>query len=152
MPFFQDLTTKIKTLAAGIADFFKGLTAKPAGLGAKLLENIPEKKRRLFFIGIGGACAVLLLACAGVLLLTKKPGAPSSEKRVSVQRIVIPPEELFLPEEPDFIPGVLLERERRTVWTAEDAAPYWQDPLKNGEEQWRNRIEKAVDEFLEQVP
>jgi hypothetical protein len=152
MPFFQDLMTKIKTLAAGIGDFFNGLAAKPAGLGAKLLENIPEEKRRLFFIGIGGACAVLLLACAGVFFLTKKPAAPPSEKSVSVQRITIPPEELFLPEEPDFIPGVLLERERRTVWTAEDAAPYWQDPLKNGEEQWRNRIEKAADEFMEQVP
>ena len=64
----------------------------------------------------------------------------------------IPAEELFLPDEPDFLPGVLLERERRTSWTEQDAAEYWQDPLRSGEEQWREAIETAIDEFLERVP
>ncbi|MDR2501381.1 MAG: hypothetical protein LBD37_09955 [Treponema sp.] len=65
---------------------------------------------------------------------------------------LIPSGELFLPAEPDFVPGVLLERERRTTWTMDDAAPWWQDPLKNGEERWRDRVEKTVDELLEKVP
>jgi hypothetical protein len=66
--------------------------------------------------------------------------------------IFIPTDEMFLPDEPDFIPGVLLERERRPAWTADDAAPYWQDPLKNGEQIWRDQIEKTVDEIMESVP
>jgi len=64
----------------------------------------------------------------------------------------IPAEELFLDDEPDFLPGVLLERERRTSWTEEDAAEYWQDPLKLGEQGWRDKIESAIDEYLERVP
>jgi len=64
----------------------------------------------------------------------------------------IPPEELFLPDEPDYIPGVLLNRDRRTNWTEEDAMEYWQDPLKDGEEQWREKIESSIDEYLERVP
>jgi len=64
----------------------------------------------------------------------------------------IPPEELFLPDEPDYLPGVILGREQRSSWTEEDAAEYWQDPLRHGEEQWRVNIEAAIDEFLERVP
>jgi len=64
----------------------------------------------------------------------------------------IPAEDLFLPDEPDYLPGVLLEREQRLSWTEEDAAEYWQDPLRFGEEQWREKIEAAIDEILERVP
>jgi hypothetical protein len=70
----------------------------------------------------------------------------------SVMYAPIPAEELFLPDEPDYIPGVLLQRDRRSSWTEEDASEYWQDPLKNGEEQWREKIEASIDEFMEQVP
>jgi len=47
-----------------------------------------------------------------------------------------------LPDEPDYIPGVLLKRDRKLNWTEKDAEEFWQDPLKNGEEPWRekNRI------------
>ena len=64
----------------------------------------------------------------------------------------IPADELFFPDEPDYIPGVILERDRREHWTTEEASEYWQDPLKFGEEQWRERIEAAIDEYLERVP
>jgi hypothetical protein len=147
MPFFQDLLTKVETLVTEAAGFFTGLIGK-------LLEKIPEEKRRLFLTGIGCGFAVLLLVCAGAALLRKKPEAVAlpSAAGASPRQTVIPPEDLFLPEEPDFIPGVLLERERRTRWTAEDAAPHWQDPLKNGEEQWRDRVEAMTDELLERIP
>jgi hypothetical protein len=69
-----------------------------------------------------------------------------------VREAPIPPEELFLPDEPDFLPGVIPERERRSLWTAEDAEPYWYNPLERGKEEWRNRIRTVLDEFLEHVP
>jgi hypothetical protein len=30
--------------------------------------------------------------------------------------------------------------------------PWWQDPLKDGEQEWRDQIEKTVDEIMESVP
>ena len=163
MPFLRDLMTKVKTLASALADFFGGLAERlvHSAIGEKFrdfaqgaLEKIPEAKRRPFLIGIGGGFALALLASAGIALLMERPETtvPPSAERLPARRVTIPPEELFLPDEPDFVPGVLLERERRTVWTVEDAAPYWRDPLQNGEEQWRNRLEAAVDELLERVP
>jgi len=66
--------------------------------------------------------------------------------------VPIPAGELFLPDEPDYLPGVLLERERRTSWNEQDALEHWQDPLRFGEEQWREKVEAAIDTFLERVP
>ena len=149
MPFAQDLLTKISPAVSAVADFLKGL-----------IEKIPEEKRRLVLICAGGGLVILALVFA-VVLTRDKPDAEAPTKiSASAARpalsappqAVIPPEELFLPEEPDFVPGVLLERERRPAWTAEDAAPSWQDPLKNGEEPWRERVEAIADEILERVP
>jgi len=76
---------------------------------------------------------------------------PGSPERINIS-LPIPLEGIFLPDEPDFLPEVLLERVQRTSWTTDDAAEHWQDPLGSGEEQWREKVEAAIDEFLERVP
>ena len=76
---------------------------------------------------------------------------PSGPERLTIIS-PIPADEFFLPDEPDYIPGVLLERDRRTSWTEQDVMEHWQDPLKFGEENWRERIEAAIDEYLERIP
>ena len=161
----QSLISGIKTVIIG---FFRNMAEKAAQLRVRiqvildrLLERIPAGKRRLVLMITAGVCAVLLIIIAGTSLLARgrsgeqrisSSGYGASSGRDAVQRAVIPPDELFLPAEPDFVPGVMLERDRRAAWTAEDAAPLWQDPLKNGEQEWRDRIEKTVDEILESVP
>lgn len=110
-----------------------------------------ERKRQVILICTVVFAALLTLS---VLLSLKKP---EKMERTSDQtslniKIPIPPDDIFLPDEPDFVPGVILERERRTVWTEKDAEEYWQDPLKEGEEQWREKIEGEIDKYLERVP
>jgi hypothetical protein len=143
---------------AALYPFFHKAAEKAAGLGRRLMEKLPPEKRKPVLMVSIGACAVLVLILAGIPLLTRdksekrKPAAASPAGNVPVREGLIPPDDLFLPEEPDFIPGVMLEREQRASWTAADAVPLWQDPLKNGEEPWRNRIEKTIDEIMESVP
>jgi hypothetical protein len=111
-----------------------------------------EDKKRMVYIGTGAFVVILTLSVIFSLNTpTNKPERIKEPERTAV-RIVIPVDEIFLPDEPDFVPGVLLEREKRLVWTEEDAENYWQDPLKYGEEQWRDKLEAAIDEFLERVP
>lgn len=159
MPFLPDMLTKLKNQGAVLVDFFKGLSGKLTSLFAAIRERgaffdglFPGKRKRLLF-GLG---AVLLLSLVLVLILmNRKPhSGPSPVENLSgpIQDIRIPREELFLPEEPDFLPGVLPERERREAWTAEDAAPYWRDPLKSGEEPWRDQVESVIDDLLERAP
>jgi hypothetical protein len=162
MPFLPDLLTKLKNSGAALGDFFKGL---PGGLSS-LLARFREKgfltgdlfsgKRKWLLIGSGAALVLLFFSLVAALLFMNRDsraGPPPREHITGpVQGPRIPPEELFLPDEPDFIPGILLERERRESWTAEDAAPYWRDPLKSGEEPWREQVETVIDELLERVP
>jgi hypothetical protein len=117
--------------------------------------------RRLFvllFLGI----FVLLLAGSllTVVLLTRQGSGPASPEGGDVSDTFrprpIPPEEFFLPGEPDFLPEVLLERERRESWTAEDARPFWTDPLDGledaGRERYIERMGAEIDEMMERVP
>jgi hypothetical protein len=120
----------------------------------KLAAKLPPEKRRPALIASIGVCAVFVLVFAGISLLAgnRDGRAPAPAERAPVRQGLIPADDLFLPDEPDFVPGVLLEREQRAVWTADDAVPLWQDPLKNGEEPWRNHIERTIDEIMESVP
>jgi len=110
-----------------------------------------ERKRRVILICTVVFAALLTLSVLLSLKLPEKKERAESQNDLNF-KIPIPPEEIFLPEEPDFVPGVILDRERRTEWTEKDAQEYWQDPLKEGEEQWREKIESEIDKYLERVP
>jgi hypothetical protein len=160
MPFAPDMMTKVKDLRRKGADLVKGL-------------HLPrfDKKLKLLFAGLGAALLILIICLTAAVLGMNptrntsgngvgvssgafQPGALPSPA-ISSQAIpsqVIPPEEMFLPEEPDFLPGILPEREQREFWTAGDAGAFWYNPLETGEEPWRDRIEAVVDELLERVP
>ena len=109
-----------------------------------------SKKEWLIFSGLG--FAFIFLIFAAVFLISNKVRQRNLPVPPATEKIVIPPDELFLPDEPDFIPGVLLERERRSSWSAQDAESFWQDPLRNGEEPWRDQVEAIIDELMERVP
>ncbi|MDR1105633.1 MAG: hypothetical protein LBL44_04680 [Treponema sp.] len=130
MPFLSALVTKLKTLPRAAADFF-------------------GKKRIVLAVCLAAALILLIL---GLVMLTVMNNNAGEGDIPQAGRPVIPPEELFLPEEPGFVPPVLLEREPRESWSAEDAAPFWHDPLERGEEPWRERIEAVIDDLLKEVP
>jgi hypothetical protein len=107
-------------------------------------------ERKAALVAILGVLLLVLILCLVFMLAGK--GNNRIVEDDAPARPVIPPEEYFLPGEPDFTPPVFLERERRQSWTAEDAAPFWRNPLEKGEEPWRERIESVIDQMLEGVP
>jgi hypothetical protein len=157
----QDLLTKIKALPGVVAGFLKKGAANFGSFGAGLWQGLARKlsggKRRFILLGLG-ALAVLLFTLAGILLVGsggRQRGDSSGRNKAGVREGAapqpVPPEEILLPPEPDFVPGVLLGRDRRERWTLDDAEPHWQNPLKYGEEQWRDRIEPEIDDLMERV-
>jgi len=62
------------------------------------------------------------------------------------------PDELFPPEEPDFLPQVLLSREPRGEWSVEDAAPFWTDPATLNWPALRSEAKEKIDALMETVP
>jgi hypothetical protein len=121
-------------------------------------EKLPWLEGKLGLIGLGFALSLLLAALITVSPHRVEPAAEgeapqrTGETGGLIPEAPIPAAELFLPDEPDFLPGVILQREPREAWTAEEAEPFWYNPLEKGEEVWRNRIRSVLDEFLEYVP
>jgi len=113
--------------------------------------NLSANQKQLLILVCTGVFTLILIISVILSISEKKDEIPAGPQDITIIS-PIPAGELFLPDEPDFIPGVLLERERRTSWTEEDALEHWQDPLRFGEEQWRERIENAIDAFLEHIP
>ncbi|MDR1899033.1 MAG: hypothetical protein LBQ55_03395 [Treponema sp.] len=155
-----DLWSKLKEGGAKAGALLKGLGGKAAPVSAAARElwrrsgwKLPQGGQRLVFIGFGAFLAALLLL---LLILLAVPRGGSERRAEAPPSRTIPPEDLFLPDEPDFVPSFIPGRERRESWTGEDAAAYWQDPLNGalnrGEEEWRNRIESVIDKLLEHVP
>ena len=160
---FSHFTARVKAAVDKFTQsgFFRSVAEKARELSErlwivvdKLMAKVPPEKRRLVLTAFFGFCAVFVLVLT--ISLLARGGAQEregvAEGAIPVWQGYIPPDDLFLPEEPDFIPGVLLEREQRAVWTASDADPLWQDPLRNGEEPWRDSIERTIDEIMESVP
>ena len=146
MSMLTDLLLKFKSLCAAIANKIKDLASQ-------LIQGKLHGTKERLILGCAAAVVVALVLIGLVAMISRSRDKNRITPVLSVpERSLIPPTDLFLPEEPDFVPGVLLERERRTAWTAEDAAAYWQDPLRNGEEPWRQHIEKTIDELMERVP
>jgi len=112
-----------------------------------------EQKRRFAVFCTIAFASILTISVLMSLNINRRErnGLPGPPDRISIFSPV-PAHELFFPDEPDYIPGVLLEREQRTSWTEEDAKEHWLDPLRFGEEHWREMIETAIDDFLERVP
>jgi hypothetical protein len=172
----SDIVEKIKDRAAGLlafaghfADTVKDLAAKAGeavrGWGEKIWDLIPEAaheklswfEKRPHFLLLGPVFALVFLTVLIGTLAAPGPGsggipAGNLGELGFFRDAAIPPEELFLPDEPDFLPGVIPEREQRKVWSVEDAEPYWYKPLSGGEEVWRERIKTVIDELLEYVP
>jgi len=137
--------------------FLEKIRARAMVIINKPLEKIAPEKRRLVVMSAVGVCAALLLVLiiihsSRIKAEERASAANASQQQRAGTTALIPHEDIFLPHEPDFVPDVILNREQRTAWTAEDAAPWWQDPLKDGEEPWRSRIEKIAEEILESVP
>ena len=130
------------------------------------LSRIPAEKRRPLFFAFGGLVVLFLILIFTILAANSRGPKKSAPADISAGP-TIPPGDLFIPGEPDFLPGLLLEREPRRSWTLEDIRPYWKNPVEasgpasSGESParresppdfWRGEVKSAVDKIMEGVP
>ena len=135
---FSEYTGKVKTKFSGVSAFID-----------RSLDHVPEEKRRPLLIGLGGLVGLFLILVIAALALNsgkKQRNSPAA----TAAGFTIPQEELFIPEEPDFIPEFLFVREPRRYWTLEDIRPFWRAP--QDQERWKEEIRSAVDQLMEGVP
>ena len=112
-----------------------------------VFANLRPEKKRLVFFGFGGFAVLIIL----ILIVSLAQGSGRTDSiNPLIAGPLIPQEELFYPDEPDFVPQFLLEREPRQSWTIEDIRPYWVRP--ENPDFWRGEISSAIDLLMEGVP
>jgi hypothetical protein len=143
----------VKNLGARLADLAAGWEEKIRGpIPRGIREKLPWLEGKLVFI-LAAPVLALVVFLVGLAVSASSGAADAPAAGAGMFKDApIPAGELFLPEEPDFLPSVILERRRRDAWTADDAEPYWYNPLEQGEEVWRDRVEQVIDELLERIP
>ena len=122
----------------------------------RALIDVVQSAPRALVLGIAGGIALLLIGILAVLLIMNhnqvNAERAARELAESFAPLSISGDELFLPDQPDFLPGVMLHREVRENWTAEDAAPYWTDMLEGNRDFWLEQVKSNIDELMENIP
>ncbi|GMO32438.1 MAG: hypothetical protein Ta2F_08340 [Termitinemataceae bacterium] len=141
----------------GLGDFWYNIKWALSSAFEKLLKQLKkitaDNKQIVFQIKIAGIifAALLVVTVLVTVLVVKKH---NSQKKVipvfNVERIT--EDQLFIPDEPDFLPDVILENEQKKNWTKEDAKKFWTDPATYPAEVWQDKISGAVDKLLERIP
>jgi len=127
----------------GVAPGKKSAQKDPAPTAARAA---PERRQIIFF----GLCSLLVVSIViAAIIIALNPRQPSPAA-ANIPPGGIPPEELFIPDEPDFIPDFLLDREPRHFWSVDDIRPFWRSP--GNPAIWQDMIHSAVDELMESVP
>jgi hypothetical protein len=136
------------------AGFLGMIRDKAAGLIGRVKERL-DADPKLKLIAAGAILGTVLVILGMMVMLTRNNRArrtPDSESTAELFRMELPPEELFLDDEPDFLPELLPERERRDVWTADDIRPYWTDPENEDAEVYEEMMGAVVDGIMERLP
>jgi hypothetical protein len=144
----KDIQEKFLKSAESIRglELFKGIKL----FFENLLKNIPENKRKP--VAVGGGCVFLIICIMIIAASGNRSGTRSERESPSVVLGPhIPAEDLFYPAEPDFLPGLLLEREPRQPWTTEGLRPFWRDPAEP-KDVWLEKMSESIDKLMESVP
>ncbi|MDR2522004.1 MAG: hypothetical protein LBC72_05580 [Spirochaetaceae bacterium] len=114
--------------------------------------------RKVWAAPLARFCVILFAALSlivplGTVFVVKLTQSAVDETELPSEytRKAIEEADIFLPEEPDFLPEVLLPREQRPSWTVEDARPYWTNPAGAGQAFWLENAEKTIDTLLENI-
>jgi hypothetical protein len=148
----------VKGLLARFADSSKRSSGNAVGLIGRTIGRIkgkfnakPKLKKIIVAVLIG---AVAVITSAMLILMRNPQPAPTrdSDAVAELFRMELPPEELFLGDEPDFLPALIPERERRDAWNADDARPYWTNPGDEEAKVYEDMMSAVVDEIMERLP
>lgn len=98
------------------------------------------------------------LVASGLMVLAYLAfGTGSSSSRLSKDLsaefapLPLSAEDLYLPLEPEIIPGTIPFRARRQVWKRTDAAPFWTDPAQLDQAPLRAAASAEVDALLDHL-
>ena len=156
--FFKGALHTLLSASSSLTGAFRGVSLidrlRQSSFFARIHElsdpnHLPPEKRKLLFIVLGGIAVVFLILI--IVLVAVSPGKPKGDTSPKLTAALsIPVEDLFMPEEPDFLPAFILERQPRSFWSLDDIRQYWKIPDDSA--RWKEEIKTTVDNLMEGVP
>ena len=150
-----ELLNKLKEISLALWSNVFSLPKGPGGIFSGRSGEAQEdglspfaRKKKLILFGLAGASVLFLGFIIVIIVINARP-KNTDAFNISIG-LSIPAEEFFFPQEPDFLPGFLPEREPRRFWTLDDIRQYWKTP--GNSDLWMEEIVSTVDSFMEGVP
>ncbi|MDR1363034.1 MAG: hypothetical protein LBJ35_03170 [Spirochaetaceae bacterium] len=139
----------LEDLAYNLKWFFLGLLDKPLATLKKLWRQKTVK------LAVSAAIIVLIIIPLVITLTAKAVFSPQPRQTTAggaFRPDPIAAKDLFIPDKPDFLPPVMLERRQKEFWTSDDALEFWTAPSDFPDEFWRNKLSESIDHILEPLP
>lgn len=116
-----------------------------------IIEFIEDHRTQVL---VGAAAVLAACVISMIVLIATSQAAIARRQREAAarERLAIGPDLLFMSGEPIGVSGVLLSRERRTTWNAEDAERWYTVPDAQAMERLRSAGTDRIDALLESVP
>ncbi|MDR2344118.1 MAG: hypothetical protein LBD86_06280 [Spirochaetaceae bacterium] len=140
---------KLTELAYSLKWFFSGLQDRPVKALKKLRVH---GKVRLIVVCSTVLLVAVTLVTALTVRITLNADAEKNTRYSFFSFDPLAPEDFFLSEEPEFLPPVMLEQERKDAWSVEDASEFWTAPSEFSGEFWREEVSASIDRLLEPLP
>jgi hypothetical protein len=134
-----------------IRTVFSRILSMKWAVGLSIIDEL-RKYRKILMLAVG--VIVFLSLTLVVISLINAESAKKLQSPIPVENsrlISIPLEDIFLPDEPDFLPNAILKKQPKK-WDAQDARPFWTNPLENDSFQWQDNIKNTVDKIMEKTP
>lgn len=116
-----------------------------------VIEFIEEHRMQV----LAGAAAVLVACMIALIVMissSRARDAQRQKKTDEMKLMALDADSLFMGGEPIGVSGVLLSRERKAAWSAEDAKRWYTVPDASSMDRLRSAGSDRIDALLESVP
>lgn len=111
-----------------------------------------EGHRTQVLVGAAAVLAVCVISLIVLIATSRADTAKRQREAAAREQLSLGPDMLFMSGEPIGVSGVLLSRERRSTWNAEDAERWYTVPDAQAMERLRSAGTDRIDALLESVP
>ena len=133
-------------IAPPVSRLYRQIAALLTARFGSIFPASGKKTRQPIIVGgIAGFLLILIIVAIATSVGGREANIPLAAQSIHA----IAPEELFIPDEPNFLPDFLLEREPRHFWSVDDIRPYWRTP--GAQDFWQGIIRSTVEELMENV-
>lgn len=114
----------------------------------KVKTLLKKTSWKFLFIGCF-VCFVAAVVIGLLLFFSKKPASPVQTTKLP--SVIIPPEHIWIPENPLILPEIQFSREQKKEWTQEEIQKFFVEPNEDSLKELHRQNTEKIKKLLEAV-